>query len=132
MKLLIFVLSFLSTLGSPSAAWAQVGSADSLTLSPFVDYRTLESEHFRVTFEAELRPMAQLVMNYMEEADARLRPFLRWSPRTKTDVLLTDNRDDINGSASGVARLGISLYLVPPDDTMSLAFYDDWLRILTF
>ncbi len=65
-----------------------------------------------------------------EEANALLSAKLNWQPIHKTQVLLIDNSDAANGLTSAVARFGIVLYLTPPDNWFSTAYYDDWLRLL--
>ncbi|MGK5082450.1 hypothetical protein WDW37_04015 [Bdellovibrionota bacterium FG-1] len=111
-----------------SSARAILG--DQLGLSPFWHWQTLESEHFRVTFPAELSPVAQRMAGHLEQAHSILAPRLHWQPWHKTQILVIDNADLANGLTTAVARLGIVLYVTPPDSWFSTAYYDDWLRLL--
>jgi hypothetical protein len=103
---------------------------DALGLSPFWDWKTIETEHFRLTFPKELSDTAQRSAGLFEETNALLSAKLNWQPIHKTQVLLIDNADAANGLTSAVARFGIVLYITPPDDWFSTAYYDDWLRLL--
>ncbi len=112
-----------------SPAHAQ-GIGDEFGLSPYLDWKTLESEHFRVTFPAELEDIARKAAVHLEEAHRLLTPHLKWTPRGRTQVYVIDNADQANGMASPLQRLGILLYATPPDPWFSTAYYDDWLRLL--
>ena len=106
------------------------GSYDANGLSPFWDWKTVESPHFRVTYPVELREVAQKTTGYLEEAHRILSPLLRWQPSNRTQILLIDNQDAANGLTTAVLRYGIVLWVTPPDTWMGTEFYDDWLRLL--
>lgn len=127
LRALLAVLSFFLLF---PAAQAQIG--DPLSLSPYWDWKTIETEHFRLSFPKELTPLAQLSANYFEEAHRVMSPQLLWAPHTQTQILLVDNADAANGLTTPVGRFGILLYLTPPDDHFSTQYYDNWLRLLIF
>lgn len=99
-------------------------------LSPFWDWKTIETEHFRVTFPPELVDVANKSANYLEEAHKILSYALYWSPTFKVQVLVVDNEDAANGLTSAVGRFGMVFIATPPDNWFSTAYYDDWLRLL--
>jgi hypothetical protein len=103
---------------------------DALGLSPFWDWKTIETEHFRLTFPKELSGVAQRSAELFEEANTLIATKLDWQPIHKTQVLLVDNADSANGLTSAVARFGIVLYITPPDNWFSTTYYEDWLRLL--
>jgi hypothetical protein len=103
---------------------------DALGLSPYWDWKTIETEHFRLTFPKELAETAKKSAAIFEEANTLLTAKLKWQTFHKTQVLLIDNADAANGLTSAVARFGIVLYITPPDNWFSTAYYDDWLRLL--
>lgn len=107
-----------------------LGLGDSLGISPHKDWKTLETENFRVTFPHELEPVARKSALYLEEAHLILSPKLYWQPRSKTQVVVIDNSDLANGLTSSVLRLGMVFMVTPPDSTFSTDYYDDWLRLL--
>ena len=79
---------------------AQASLGDQLGLSPYWNWKTIESEHFRVTFPADLEETAQKETNYLEEAHSVLSPRLYWQPWRKTQILVIDNADLANGLTS--------------------------------
>lgn len=105
---------------------------DSLGVSPFLHWRTLETENFRITFPAALDEIAQRAGVLFEAAHRTLTPFLKWTPALKTQVLLLNNTDSANGMAAAVNRFGVVLYTVPPENWYSIGYYDDWLKMLIF
>ncbi len=111
---------------------ALVGIGEQLGLSPFLEWKTLETEHFRITHPQELGPLARLAGEHLEEAHRLLTPVLKWTPRFRTQVLVIDNSDFANGLAAATGRFGMVLWATPPDNWMSIAHYDDWFRMLCF
>ena len=64
----------------------------------------MESPHFVVTFHEGLYPLALHVTDSLERAHHRLLPFLDAEPNRKTPVLLSDDTDAANGSATAFGR----------------------------
>ena len=108
------------------------GLAATLNLSPFWDWKVIETDHFRITFPAPLADIAQRAANNLEEAHAVLSKRLYWESSRKVPIMLIDNADSANGLTSPLERFGIALYVTPPDGWFSTAYYDDWLRLLCF
>ncbi len=109
-----------------------LGPGDTLALSPFWEWRTLVSPHFRMTFPQELEATARKALDYLEEAHRLLAPALQWETRFRVQVLLVDNTDSANGMAMAVQRFGIVLYATPPESYFSTSYADDWLKLLCF
>lgn len=99
-------------------------------ISPFANWKTLESDHFRVTFPVELRKIAIRTTDYLEETHAALSKVFKWQPTEKTQILVLDNQDSANGAAAAALRFGIILWVTPPESWHSTGYYDDWLRFL--
>ncbi len=116
----------------PAAPEARAVIGDALGLSPYWDWKTIETEHFRVTFPDELESIARRAAGHLEVAHEILTRKFRWTPSLRTQVLVIDNADAANGLASAVERLGIVLLVTPPDDLFSTARYEDWLRLVCF
>ena len=108
------------------------GVGDQLGLSPYWDWKTIETEHFRVTFPSELQEIAEKSANYLEEANTTLSKHLHWTPRAHVQVLVIDNEDLANGLTSPEGRFGMVFYVTPPENWFSTSYYDDWLRLLAF
>jgi len=128
-KFRVLLISVFFTSLSVSQVLA-IGIGDTLNLSPFWNYKSIETEHFRLTFPAELADVAQRSAQYLEDAHRVLSKTLLWEAHYKAPILLIDNADAANGLTTPVGRFGIALYVTPPDDFFSTVYYDDWLRLL--
>lgn len=115
-----------------TAPAARAGAGDSLGLSPFWDWKQIETTHFRIVFPATLTAQARRVADLYEQAQTDLGKDLRWEPRALVNVVLVDNADAANGMTSPALRFGMLLYLTPPDPFFSTDAYDDWLRLLVY
>ncbi len=105
--------------------WTQAAHA----VPPHYEWYTLETPHFRVHFHegAHMYALAQRTARACEAAHALLAPRLRWTPRRKTEVILTDDVDSANGSAFAMYRPWMRLYAEAPEDQSVLNDYDDHL-----
>jgi hypothetical protein len=97
---------------------------------PELLYRTIETAHFRITYHEPLGRVAQRLAMVAESALATLSPVLQHTPRMRTEVLITDDTDSSNGSATAMPFPTVRLYLTAPDDRSELNDYDDWLYAL--
>ncbi len=97
-------------------------------------YRSIETPHFRITYYVfkdgrGLEKVAQRVAVIAEESRRRLVPYLGkgLGSRRRTEVLITDETDDFNGSATVLPYPAMRLFATSPDDRAELNDYDDWL-----
>ena len=93
-------------------------------------WRTLETEHFRITFPEHLGELAARTGDVAERAHEALSAGFRAGPRGTIDIVLTDHVDVSNGSARYSPWNRIVLYARPPVDHIALAYFDDWLEQL--
>jgi hypothetical protein len=119
---LVGLLSLCCWLVSPTTAQA---AGD-----PYQDYWTIETPHFRIHYAKNLEEPAQHVATWCEEINRRLTPILGWRPHEVVHVVLTDNSESANGSATALPYNTVRLFLTAPDDMSPLADYDDWLLTL--
>jgi Tol biopolymer transport system component len=99
---------------------------------PAYRFRTLETEHFRVHYHQGEEALGQEVARAAERAHAALSPALGWAPRARTEIVVSDDADDANGSATPAPYDTIRLYAVPPEDLSELNDYRDWVSALVF
>lgn len=125
----LFALSWCLALFVSTPSFA-VSLGDGLGISPFYDFKQIETEHFMIYFPSELTPQAKRVAQIYEETHQFLKLELDWQPALKTNVLIVDQFDAANGLTSAVSRLGMVLYLTPPETWFSTNYYEDWLRLL--
>lgn len=102
-------------------------------MDPAQKWRTIETPHFYIHYyrlpgdDRSEEPVAQRLAVVAEAAHARLMPVLGTGKRRKTHVVLTDETDDYNGSASVLPYPSIEIFATSPDDRAELNDYDDWL-----
>ncbi|MBK9261115.1 MAG: PD40 domain-containing protein [Polyangiaceae bacterium] len=94
---------------------------------PDLDWRTVETKHFRVHHPNTLAPLAERVARISESVHARLKHTLAYAPKGKTEVVLTDDVDSANGSATALPFNTVRLYATAPEDLSVLGDYDDWM-----
>jgi hypothetical protein len=117
-------------LGAAAAALLVAAAAGAQPYDPAFRWRTLETPHFRVHHHQGTESLAQDVAREAERAHARLVPRLGYAPRGRTEVVLSDDVDDANGSATPLPYNTMRLYAVPPSSSSVLQDYRDWLRQL--
>jgi Tol biopolymer transport system component len=98
--------------------------------APDEDWRTLQTEHFRVTFPAHLEGLGRRAAARAEMAWAELSEVFLEPPGRRIDVLVTDHTDISNGYAQVVPSNRIVVFARPPVDGPSLAHFDDWLELV--
>ncbi len=97
-----------------------------------IDYETITTPHFHVHHDAEHEGLAERVAQISEEAHRLLVPLLDHRPDERTHVVIEDDRDTANGSATIFGRNVIRVFAMPPEPDGTLGYYQDWLRILIF
>jgi hypothetical protein len=97
---------------------------------PRLQWYTLQTPHFRVSFHGGLEPAAQRVAAVAERAYGILGKDLDQQPSEVVEILLADDSDFANGSAGAVPYDAIRLFATAPDDMSALSDYDDWLNEL--
>ncbi len=102
-----------------------LGPALGAQVSPNKRYFTLHTQHFYIHFTAETEATARRVAVDAERAYAQLAAELH-SPRGPIDVLISDDVDYSNGSATPFPTNRIVVYANPPIQNSALRFTDDW------
>lgn len=97
---------------------------------PELDYRTIETAHFHVHFDRTLLPIAERVASLAETIHGRVSAAMGYTPTRMTEIVLTDDSDSANGSATALPLNTIRLYVTAPDDLSPIGDYDDWLTEL--
>jgi len=94
---------------------------------PGATWRTFETPHFRVTFTPELETIARRAAASAETAWTGLSATFR-PPRGKVDLVVADNYDISNGSATAFPTNRIVIYANPPIASSALRFTDDHIE----
>ena len=97
---------------------------------PSFRWQTIDTEHFQVHFHQGEEALAQRAAGEAERAHERLVPYLRFEPVERTQIVLSDDFDAANGSATPLPYDTIRLYAVAPAGRSELNDYRDWLQTL--
>lgn len=116
---LAVALSLVGFAGRPSEAEA---AGD-----PSLTWWTYKTAHFRVHHPHTLDPVARRVATLCETIRERLIQEMGYAPEHATEILLTDDVDTANGSATPVPYDTIRLFVSAPPDISALGDYDDWM-----
>lgn len=98
--------------------------------APDERWRTLETEHFRVTFPQELEALGRQAADRAEWAYGELEEYFIEAPDGRIDLLVTDHADISNGFAVVTPSNRITVFARPPVDALSLGFVDEWLELV--
>ena len=99
---------------------------------PNILWQTIETPHFRIHFPSQGRPVAERVADLAEDIHTRLVPAVGWKPSEVTELLLADQTDSANGSASSLPYNAVRLNITAPDDLSPLGDAEDWyLELVT-
>ncbi|MGH9456689.1 MAG: TolB family protein [Thermoanaerobaculia bacterium] len=107
-------------------------SAPLLAQAPHAEWRTIETEGFRVHYPAPWEAWARRTAARLEETRDRVEAEVGWEIEEEIDVLVMDPMAVANGMALpfiGWPRL--VLWTNPPPPESVIGFYRDWTEILT-
>jgi hypothetical protein len=105
-------------------------AAGQALVPPDADWRTFDTQNFRVTFTPELEEMARRAAARAESSHALLSRELVSAPRGRIEMVVTNHVDFANGMATPFPGNRIIIYAHPPANTTSLDFTNDWLELL--
>ena len=98
-------------------------------VSPARKYYTLRTQHFYIHFTRESEPTARRIAMDAERAYSELASELH-PPRGPIDVVISDDADYSNGSATPFPTNRIVVYANPPIQSSALRFTDDWAQMV--
>ncbi len=94
---------------------------------PRYSWETLDTPHFEVHYHQGGYPLALRLARLAEEAHRRLTPLLDHRPEQRCQIVLIDDSDFANGSATPVYYNLITANAAPPSPRSTLAEFDDWV-----
>lgn len=95
-----------------------------------MNWKTISTKHFHIHFPENLKIYGQRLAFIAEDTHIFLSKKERWTPLSKTDVILVDTYDDANGYSTPIFRNRVVLYLANPQPHDTISNYDEWLRVL--
>ncbi len=105
-------------------------SSASGQIPPDEAWRTLETNHFRVTYPAGLLDLAQRAGHRAETAWDLLSEQFVEAPGGKVDLVVSDHADISNGFARVFPSNRIFIFAPPPVDGFGLAHMDEWMELV--
>jgi len=111
-------------------SFSRPGTAAAQVRDPRLEWRTIRSARFDIHYHEPLGDLAQRVAVVVEHAADRLQGSLGYRASERTHIVLTDNTEGANGSASVIPRNVVRLFAQSPEDLSALSDYDDWMTIL--
>ncbi len=98
---------------------------------PSADWRTVETEHFRVHFPAPFQAWALHAASEIEAIHARVTDYVGYVPARRIEVVVADPAADANGMAIPfLDRPEIVLWTSPPESESGGGDYGDWMELL--
>jgi Tol biopolymer transport system component len=102
----------------------------SFAFDPRYDWLTIDTPHFEVHFHQGEYAFAAKVARIAEEAHARLVPLFGHVPSQRTQIVLTDDTDFANGSATPLFYDLVHGFAATPDPRSTISDFDDWVTEL--
>jgi hypothetical protein len=111
------------------ALFVLAGQARGQFVDPSLRWRTLDTGHFSVHFPEHSRARARTVAEVAESVYPRVTGWLKWTPESRTQIVVLDSLDSSNGYASPFPFNFIGIILSPPDEG-ELLQSREWLELV--
>lgn len=100
---------------------------------PSLTWKTIETPHFSIHFHQGEERIAEESARHAEEAHTRLTQRLHWIPSGKTQLVLVDHADRVQGEATPFPYNTIYINPYPPAaGILTPIRYRNWLRAIIF
>ncbi|OUS06536.1 hypothetical protein A9Q81_03155 [Gammaproteobacteria bacterium 42_54_T18] len=96
---------------------------------PFMAWKTLETEHFRINYQAEHHAYAQKMAATAEQVHEKTTVWMNWVPKDKTEIVINDNFDGSNGGASSLPYNRFFIFMNTPTEG-ELQDHGAWLELV--
>jgi hypothetical protein len=113
----VLMLGWLAATSAPVRAAA---------FDPELEWRTLETPHFNITFHQGEAALAEEVSAIAEKVWAKMTEELETSPKRATELVLIDPTDLANGYAMSLPVNTIVIFVTAPSEDSTLSQYSDW------
>ncbi|MEE2730304.1 MAG: hypothetical protein VYA55_05745 [Pseudomonadota bacterium] len=114
-RIFVALLLCACTLAQPVRASIPEDSA-LLMPQPFQNWKTLQTEHFRINYRDQHLAFAQRLAAVAETVYAKQTPRLQWEPAKPTEVVIIDSYDGSNGGASVLPFNRFFIFMNAPVD----------------
>jgi len=98
---------------------------------PAADWRTVETQHFRIHYPGPFEAWARHAALEMESIHARVTEFVGYVPSRRIEVVVADPAADANGTAIPfLDRPEILLWTSAPESESGIGDYGDWMELV--
>ena len=99
---------------------------------PKLEWRQIETPHFRITYHTGIESVAQHVASTAESIYGHMTVAMGYAPKDITEIQLVDSSESANGSAGSLPYNAVRLLVTAPEDMSPLGDVDDWnLELVT-
>ena len=113
------------------AALLFLAAAGTLAQGPSAEWRTVETDHFRVHYPAAFQAWAIHAAGELEAIHARVTALVGYDPPRRIEVVVSDPAADSNGAAVPfLDRPEVLVWTTPPDSESSIGDYGDWMELV--
>ena len=108
--------------------WAStwLGTAQAASFDPRLEWRTLETPHFNITFHQGEAALAEEVAGIAEAVFEKMSAEFDYTLKRPTELVLIDPTDLANGYATPLPVNTIVIYVTAPNESSVLSKYEDW------
>lgn len=104
-------------LGTVQPSWGYTPEDTAMLMpGPFQNWKTLETDHFRINYREHHLAFAQRLAAVAETVYAKQTPRLQWQPAKRTEVVITDTYDGSNGGATVLPFNRFFIFMSAPVD----------------
>jgi len=108
---------------------ATLGAQD--PVRPWLDWRTLETKHYRFHFPRELEPWARAAAERVESVDSAIASIVGWTSQRPVHVVVDDPYSISNGYALPFLDRPVSVWwATPPEPRTDVGDYRTWYEML--
>ena len=105
-------------------------TAHTASYDPELEWKTLRTEHFNITFHQGEEALAEALATTAERVHILLTEDMKHQPNRATEVVLVDHTDVANGYAQTLPVNTIVIFVTAPTESSSLGLYEDWLEAI--
>lgn len=98
--------------------------------SPSLRWKTIETRHFLVHYHNGLEQAANTIADQAEELQSGISDYFQWQPKAKTHIVVSDQSETPNGSATVFPTNRIEIFMAPPSEVSGLEDYQDWKNLV--
>ena len=124
LRCVILCCLFLSSAFAHTPADFSIGAPD-----PFMSWKTLETEHFRINYQVEHHSYAQTMAATAEQVHEKTIAWMNWVPKDKTEIVINDSFDGSNGGASSLPYNRFFIFMNTPNEG-ELQDHGAWLELV--